>query len=94
MIRMTIAAFLIIGDHYVRAVLADDRNELTYYFLYLGLGEGIWLRVGLPTMHTRVMVTKWVKMRHTEDSRSLLQLCLTYLSEALTVSRSLAWLET
>jgi hypothetical protein len=94
MIRMTVAALLIIGDHYVRAVLTHDWNELTYNFLYPGLGEGIWRCVGLPALHTRVMITQRVKMRHTEDSRSLLQLCMTYLREALTVGRSLAWLET
>ena len=40
------------------------------------------------------MITKRVKMRYPEDSRSLLQLCMTYLREALTVGRVLAWLET
>jgi hypothetical protein len=94
MIRMTVAALLIIGDHYVRAVLTHDGNELTYNFFYLGLGESIWLRVGLPAMHARVMVTKLVKMRHAEDKRSLLQLYMTDLREALTVGRLLAWLET
>jgi hypothetical protein len=94
MIRMTVAAVLIIGNHYVRTVLTHDRNELTYYFFYLDLGEGIWLRVGLPAMHTRVMVTKRVKMRHPQDSRSLLQLCMPDLRETLTVGRLLAWLET
>jgi hypothetical protein len=94
MIRMTVAALLIIGDYYVRAVLTHNRNEPIYYFLDLGLGKGIGRRVGLPAMHTRVMITKRVKMRHTEDSRSLLQLCMTDLCEALTVGRGLAWLET
>jgi hypothetical protein len=94
MIRMAVTTLLIISDHYVGVVLTYDWNELAYHFLYLGLGEGIWRHVGFPALHTRIMVTKRVKMRHTEDSRSLLQLCMTYLREALTVGRGLAWLET
>jgi hypothetical protein len=94
MIRMTVATLLIIGDYDIRAMLTHDQNELTYHFLYLGLGEGIWLRVGLPALHSRVMVTERVKMRHTEDSCSLLQLCTTYLCKAATIDRNLAWLET
>jgi hypothetical protein len=40
------------------------------------------------------MVTKRVEMRHTEDSRSLPQLGVTYLREALTVGKMLARLQT
>jgi hypothetical protein len=40
------------------------------------------------------MVTKRVEMRHTKDSRGLLQFGMAYLREALTVSRLLARPET
>ena len=94
MVGMTVAAVLIIRHDNVRAVLTYDGDELAYYFLYVGLGKGIGRRIGLPAMHARVMVTKLVEMRHTEDSRGLLQFGVTYLPETLTVSRMLARLET
>jgi hypothetical protein len=94
MVGMTVAAVLIIGDHDVRTVLTHDRDEMTYHFLYVGLGEGVGLRVGLPALHARVMIAEWVEMRHTEDGRSLPQFGVTYLREALTVGRILARPET
>src|SRR5262245_49430966 len=93
MVGMTVATVLIIRHDNVRAVLTHDRHELTCHILHLGLGEGAGLRVGLPAMHARVMVTKRVEMRHTEDSRGLPQLCITYLCEALTVGKMLARLQ-
>jgi hypothetical protein len=93
MIRMTVAAVLIIRNDNVRAVLTHDRHELTCHLLYLGLGKGIGLCISLPAMHTRVMIAEWVEMRHTENGRGLLQLCMTHLRKALTVGRLLARLE-
>jgi hypothetical protein len=40
------------------------------------------------------MIAERVEMRHTEDGRGLLQLCVTHLREALTVGGLLARLET
>jgi hypothetical protein len=94
MIRMTVAAVLIICNDNIRAVLTHDRHELTCHILYLGLGKGIGLCISLPAVHARVMIAEWVEMRHTEDGRGLLQLCMAHLREALTVGRLLAWLET
>jgi hypothetical protein len=94
MIRMTVAAMLIIRNDNVRAVLTHDRYELTCHILYFYLGEGIGLCISLPAVHARVMIAEWVEIRHTEDSRGLLQLCMTHLCEALTVGRLLTRLET
>jgi hypothetical protein len=94
MIRMTVAAVLIIRNDNGRAVLTHDRHELTCHLLHPGLGEGVGLCIGLPAVHARVMIAEGVEMRHTEDGRGLLQLCMTHLREALTVGRILAWLET
>src|SRR4030095_3771158 len=94
MIGMPLAAVHIIRNDNVRAVLTHDRHELTCHILYLGLGKGVGLCIGLPAVHARVMIAEWVEMRHTEDGRSLPQLCMTHLREALTVGRLLARLET
>src|SRR5262249_53584556 len=39
-------------------------------------------------------VTQRIEMRHAQDSRGLLQLCLAHLGKTLTVRRILAWLQT
>src|SRR4029453_17072491 len=74
--------------------LPHERQNVPCHILYLGLGKGIGLCIGLPAVHARVMIAEWVEMRHTEDGRGLLQLCMTHLREALTVRRLLARLET
>jgi hypothetical protein len=94
MIRMTVATVLIICNDNVRAMLPHDRHESTCDILYLGLSESIRLYIGLPAVHARVMIAEWVEMRHTEDGRGLLQLCMAHFREALTVSRLCARLKT
>jgi hypothetical protein len=94
MIGMTVAAVLIVCDNYVRAVLTHDRDELTYHFLYLGLGKDMGLRIGLPAVHARVMVAEEVEMCHPEDCCGLPQLGVTDLREASTVGGILARLQT
>jgi len=94
MVGMTVATVLIIRHDNVRAVLTHDRHELTCHILYVGLGKGRGFCISLPAVHTRVMIAEWVEMRHTKDSRGLLQLCMTHLREALAVGRMLAWFET
>jgi hypothetical protein len=94
MVRMTVAAVLIVCDNYVRAVLTHNRDELAYNFIYLGLGEGVGRGIGLPAVHARVMIAEKVEMPHLKDCRGLPQLGVTDLREALTVGRLFAWLQT
>src|SRR6266536_3020554 len=86
-VGMRVAAALVVGEHDLRPLLADDPDEPPDRLVEIGVDEGVGMPVGLGVGHAGVAIPEEVVLADVEDLQRLGQLLAAEVRHAREVAR-------